>query len=192
MPLPNPKAPLLPPSSPTPSPRFRNRFSLSKPKDKPASAASAAGAAIVAGAGAGAGAGSPDPKESTKGLRGTRRRLSVVSDNKLIEGIATLGVHDECKTEEHRPEHVIKMYAGVSKKVCAEGGTREGHTGCRFRGIQHPSIRIPLLPAHRSPPPHHPRSPHAAPACVVPCCLCAALHPECVWVPCLAAVPGAG
>ena len=90
---------------------FRSRFSLSKPKDKPApTAAAAAGKAVVAAA-------SPDPKESTKGLRGTRRRLSVVSDNKLIEGIATLGVHDETKTEEHRPEHVIKMYAGVSKKV---------------------------------------------------------------------------
>jgi hypothetical protein len=99
-------------------------------------------------------------KESNKGLRGTRRRLSVVSDNKLIEGraafcmvscsfhptaartapcvacvvaefakmtfgcdapsgIATLGVGEEEKTEEHKIEHVIKTYAGVSKKVRA-------------------------------------------------------------------------
>lgn len=88
-------------------------------------------------------------KESNKGLRGTRRRLSVVSDNKLIEGlffrfdiiadltekrpfpcdvpsmscllgagIATLGVGEEEKVEaEHKVEHIIKTYAGVSKKV---------------------------------------------------------------------------
>ena len=88
---------------------FRSRFSLSKPKDKPTTAAAAAMMAPAT---------HPDLKESSKGLRGTRRRLSVVSDNKLIEGIATLGVDDERKTEEHHPEHVIKMYAGVSKKVC--------------------------------------------------------------------------
>ena len=111
---------------------FRSRFSLSKPKDKPApTAAAAAGKAVVAAA-------SPDPKESTKGLRGTRRRLSVVSDNKLIEGIATLGVHDETKTEEHRPEHVIKMYAGVSKKVRvrAVGGGGAPSRGVTTRSFQ--------------------------------------------------------
>lgn len=33
-------------------------------------------------------------------------------------GIATLGMGEEEKTEEHKIEHVIKTYAGVSKKVC--------------------------------------------------------------------------
>lgn len=36
-----------------------------------------------------------------------------------IAGIATLGMGEEEKTEEHKIEHVIKTYAGVSKKVCA-------------------------------------------------------------------------
>jgi hypothetical protein len=81
---------------------FRARFSISgKSRDKAPVEAAAA-------------------KESAKGLRASRRRLSVVSDNKLIEGIATLGVSEESKMEEHHPEHVIKMYAGLSKKVrCA-------------------------------------------------------------------------
>ena len=131
---------------------FRARFSLSK-KDKPAavSATAAAGKTVVA---------SPavDAKESSKGLRGTRRRLSVVSDNRLIEGIATLGLHEESKAADdaHGADHVIKTYAGVSKKVCGggagdaqrwgDGGQREladtrNQTGfSRFRKIPPVSV----------------------------------------------------
>lgn len=64
-------------------------------------------------------------KESRKGLRGTRRRLSVVSDNKLIEGIASLGVTDDEHIEERKTEHVIKNYAGISKKGYAPYNPRK-------------------------------------------------------------------
>jgi hypothetical protein len=54
-----------------------------------------------------------------------RSRLSVVSDNKLIEGIATIGVKDEEETVAAAAAHVIKSYAGVSKKGYAPYNPRK-------------------------------------------------------------------
>lgn len=54
-----------------------------------------------------------------------RRRLSVVSDNKLIEGIATIGASDAEETLSHMGEHVVKAYAGVSKKGYAPYNPRK-------------------------------------------------------------------
>ncbi|CAE7621344.1 unnamed protein product [Symbiodinium sp. KB8] len=70
-------------------------------------------------------AGSKEPTESSDGLRGTRRRLSVVSDNKLIEGLASMG---EAGTEEitsKTAKHVVKSYAGLSKKGYAPYNPRK-------------------------------------------------------------------
>lgn len=64
-------------------------------------------------------------KASRRGLRGARRRLSVVSDNKLIEGVASLGEVEEENPRAGRAEHVISMYAGVSKKGYAPYNPRK-------------------------------------------------------------------
>jgi hypothetical protein len=64
-------------------------------------------------------------KASKNSLRGTRRRLSVVSDNKLIEGIATLGTVDHEETLSHMGEHVVRTYAGLSKKGYAPYNPRK-------------------------------------------------------------------
>lgn len=64
-------------------------------------------------------------KANKSGLRGARRRLSVVSDNKLIEGVATLGHQDEDRTIETSSETVVKQYAGKSKKGYAPYNPRK-------------------------------------------------------------------
>lgn len=73
--------------------------------------ASPAGAPLLSSASAAA-------KTSKNSLRGARRRLSVVSDNKLIEGLATLGLveNEDVTTRVAEKEVVWKKYAGVSKK----------------------------------------------------------------------------
>ncbi len=63
--------------------------------------------------------------ESSDGLRGTRRRLSVVSDNKLIEGIASLGPNETEEITAKTAKHVIKSYAGLSKKGYAPYNPRK-------------------------------------------------------------------
>lgn len=50
---------------------------------------------------------------------------SQVSDNKLIEGIATMGVNDEEKGEDMMAGHRIRAYAGVSKKGYAPYNPRK-------------------------------------------------------------------
>lgn len=64
-------------------------------------------------------------KASRAGLRGARRRLSVVSDNKLVEGVATLGDVDDEETLKGATEHVVRAYAGVSKKGYAPYNPRK-------------------------------------------------------------------
>src|SRR4051794_26019695 len=78
-----------------------------------------------ASAGAGASSSAVTAKASKNSLRGTRRRLSVVSDNKLIEGIATLGTVDHEETLSHMGEHVVRTYAGLSKKGYAPYNPRK-------------------------------------------------------------------
>lgn len=65
------------------------------------------------------------PKASKTSLRGTRRRLSVVSDNKLIEGIATIGAIDVEDVTAKTSETIVKSYAGVSKKGYAPYNPRK-------------------------------------------------------------------
>jgi hypothetical protein len=64
-------------------------------------------------------------KASKTGLRGTRRRLSVVSDNKLIEGVASLGTVGGADVARTGTSHVIKAYAGLSKKGYAPYNPRK-------------------------------------------------------------------
>jgi len=64
-------------------------------------------------------------KEET-GLGKTRRRLSVVSDNKLVEGLSGLATEDATKaTDSSAGDHVITSYAGVSKKGYAPYNPRK-------------------------------------------------------------------
>eukprot|EP01029_Cantina_marsupialis_P010217 TRINITY_DN23282_c3_g1_i1.p1 TRINITY_DN23282_c3_g1~~TRINITY_DN23282_c3_g1_i1.p1 ORF type:complete len:333 (+),score=109.84 TRINITY_DN23282_c3_g1_i1:56-1054(+) len=51
-----------------------------------------------------------------KHLRVTRRRLSVVSDNKLIEGFASVALEDPEEDTKITTKSVIKCFAGVSQK----------------------------------------------------------------------------
>ena len=65
-------------------------------------------------------------KAPKSGLRGTRRRLSVVSDNRLIEGLAALGAAPEDESiQARRSEHIVKCYAGLSKKGYAPYNPRK-------------------------------------------------------------------
>jgi len=66
-------------------------------------------------------------KQGSTGLRATRRRLSVVSDNKLIEGISSIGKRGtERKTEdESKTNHVIRSFWGSSKKGYAPYNPRK-------------------------------------------------------------------
>lgn len=59
------------------------------------------------------------------GSGGRRRARACENPSGLHAGIATLGMGEEEKTEERKVEHVIKTYAGVSKKVrvCARAQT---------------------------------------------------------------------
>eukprot|EP00753_Platysulcus_tardus_P014141 PLAT4122.1.p1 GENE.PLAT4122.1~~PLAT4122.1.p1 ORF type:complete len:334 (+),score=196.38 PLAT4122.1:30-1031(+) len=54
-------------------------------------------------------------ERSGKELVKTRRRLSVVSSNKLIEGVAALALDDE-DTESKETASIVAAYAGVTKK----------------------------------------------------------------------------
>lgn len=102
-------------------------FSLGR-KAAPAAPAGGAGSP-AAGAGAAASpasAAAAAVKASKNSLRGTRRRLSVVSDNKLIEGIATIGAVDVEDTLAARAsESVVRAFAGVSKKGYAPYNPRK-------------------------------------------------------------------
>lgn len=71
-------------------------------------------------------------------------RLSVVSDNKLIEGIATLGVVDSEETLSHMSTHVIKAYAGVSKKGYAPYNPRKRNQDALLMDEHKPSGTIIL------------------------------------------------
>ena len=63
------------------------------------------------------------PKEET-GLGKTRRRLSVVSDNKLVEGLSGLATEDAvAAADQSQGGHVVKAYAGVSKKGSSNHAT---------------------------------------------------------------------
>lgn len=66
-------------------------------------------------------------KKKTTGLRATRRRLSVVSDNKLIEGISSIGGKKggETKVEERKVNHIVRTYWGASKKGYAPYNPRK-------------------------------------------------------------------
>ena len=55
-------------------------------------------------------------REKKKGVRGARRRLSVVSDNKLIEGYGAGAIAGEQEEKASMSDHVVKVYAGASKK----------------------------------------------------------------------------
>lgn len=85
--------------------------------------------ASVAGSGAATGGASSDgvgKKASRKGLRGARRRLSVVSDNKLVEGVASLAEDSGRDKGKAKPaEHIVKTYAGVSRKGFAPYNPRK-------------------------------------------------------------------
>ena len=63
------------------------------------------------------------------GIRGQRRRLSVVSDNKLIEGLQEMGVNEGggnvAAVGHHTDKHAIDSYAGVSKKGYAPYNPRK-------------------------------------------------------------------
>lgn len=58
-------------------------------------------------------------KKKSTGLRATRRRLSVVSDNKLIEGISSIGQNGaatKVEEDESKSNHVVRCFWGSSKK----------------------------------------------------------------------------
>jgi len=61
------------------------------------------------------------------GLRKTRRRLSVVSDNKLIEGVATIALEaaETADVVETSARHAITIYSGVCKKGYAPYNPRK-------------------------------------------------------------------
>jgi len=61
------------------------------------------------------------------GLRKTRRRLSVVSDNKLIEGVATIALDasDPTDVTETSARTAVSIYAGVCKKGYAPYNPRK-------------------------------------------------------------------
>ena len=52
-------------------------------------------------------------------------RLSVVSDNKLVEGVATLGAVDREDALTKPGENVVRIYGGVSKKGYAPYNPRK-------------------------------------------------------------------
>lgn len=62
----------------------------------------------------------PDPDPPLRA-----RRLSVVSDNKLVEGVATLGAVDREDAKTHPGENVVRIYGGVSKKGYAPYNPRK-------------------------------------------------------------------
>jgi serine/threonine protein phosphatase PrpC len=115
-------------------------FSLGR-KATPAAPAAGAGGAGSAGASATA-ASAASVKASKNSLRGTRRRLSVVSDNKLIEGIATIGAVDSEDTIVKASDTVVKAYAGVSKKGYAPYNPRKRNQDALLMEEHRPSGSI--------------------------------------------------
>lgn len=71
--------------------------------------------------------GSRTRKKKSSGLRATRRRLSVVSDNKLIEGISSIGQDSGAAKveEETKSNHVVRCFWGSSKKGYAPYNPRK-------------------------------------------------------------------
>ena len=51
--------------------------------------------------------------------------MSVVSDNKLVEGVATLGAVDREDTLSRTGENIVRIYGGVSKKGYAPYNPRK-------------------------------------------------------------------
>jgi hypothetical protein len=93
---------------------------------KKTGAAGGAGSPAPAPAAGGAGGKAPSATAAPKTtLRGARRRLSVVSDNKLIEGIATIGAADAEDVMGGGSESVVRTFAGVSKKGYAPYNPRK-------------------------------------------------------------------
>mmetsp|Transcript_28260 Transcript_28260/g.58387 ORF Transcript_28260/g.58387 Transcript_28260/m.58387 type:complete len:346 (-) Transcript_28260:63-1100(-) len=67
-------------------------------------------------------------KKKSTGLRATRRRLSVVSDNKLIEGISSIGQNGaatKVEEDESKSNHVVRCFWGSSKKGYAPYNPRK-------------------------------------------------------------------
>lgn len=64
-------------------------------------------------------------KKEGEGLVKTRRRLSVVSDNKLVEGLSGLNTEDGQTTEGVGTGHCVATFAGVSKKGYAPYNPRK-------------------------------------------------------------------
>lgn len=90
-------------------------------KKTTASSAAAGGAGVSASASSSA----SGAKAAKNSLCGARRRLSVVSDNKLIEGIATLGAVDVEDTTGRAGDSIVRAFAGVSKKGYAPYNPRK-------------------------------------------------------------------
>ena len=83
---------------------------------------------------------SSNPKNDG-GLQKTRRRLSVVSDNKLVEGMSGMSTAEEAELLEGT-SLVVASYAGVSKKGYAPYNPRKKNQVYNFRvayifGIRH-------------------------------------------------------
>jgi hypothetical protein len=64
-------------------------------------------------------------RATTGGLRGARRRLSVVSDNKLVEGLQPIGTVPDESVHGKEVDHIVRTYAGVSKKGYAPYNPRK-------------------------------------------------------------------
>ena len=76
-------------------------------------------------ASASASSGARRGRASKGGLRGARRRLSVVSDNKLVEGLQPIGTVPDESVRSKEIDHVVRTYAGVSKKGYAPYNPRK-------------------------------------------------------------------
>ncbi len=76
-------------------------------------------------AAAAASSGARRGRASKGGLRGARRRLSVVSDNKLVEGLQPIGTVADESVQSKEIDHVVRTYAGVSKKGYAPYNPRK-------------------------------------------------------------------
>lgn len=72
-------------------------------------------------------AAAPAPALTTTSLRQTRRRLSLVSDNKLIEGLSALGIKEvEATRASAQPlPHSYARFCGVSRKGYAAYNPRK-------------------------------------------------------------------
>ena len=98
------------------------RLGLQAPAARVDGTAAAAGAAAGAASAAGSTAGTAAPADA-KTVRKTRRRLSVVSDNKVIDGLASLDVSGEADAgalssvaASEGKKRCVSVFTGVSKK----------------------------------------------------------------------------